>query len=94
MRRVARLPGRGSVRGLSITRAILLVATCATRDARWSLGEVLAHASAGEQLYPGELFGTGTLPGGSGIEHGRLLERGDTITLAIESVGALSNRIV
>jgi 2-keto-4-pentenoate hydratase/2-oxohepta-3-ene-1,7-dioic acid hydratase in catechol pathway len=70
------------------------VATCATRDARWSLGEVLAHASAGEQLHPGELFGTGTLPGGSGIEHGRLLERGDTITLAIDGVGEVSNRIV
>ena len=70
-----------------------LVAKCATRDARWSLGEVLAHASRGEQLYPGELFGTGTLPGGSGIEHGRLLERGDTIALAIDGIGTLSNRI-
>ena len=57
-------------------------------------GEVLAHASRGEQLQPGELFGTGTLPGGSGIEHGRLLERGDTIALAIDGVGTLTNRIV
>jgi 2-keto-4-pentenoate hydratase/2-oxohepta-3-ene-1,7-dioic acid hydratase in catechol pathway len=71
-----------------------LVAKCATRDARWSLGEVLAHASRGEQLYPGELFGTGTLPGGSGIEHGRLLERGDTIALAIDGIGTVTNRIV
>ncbi len=39
-------------------------------SAQWSLGEVLAHASRGEQLHPGELFGTGTLPGGSGIENG------------------------
>jgi 2-keto-4-pentenoate hydratase/2-oxohepta-3-ene-1,7-dioic acid hydratase in catechol pathway len=71
-----------------------LVAKCETRDARWSLGEVLAHASRGEPLYPGELFGTGTLPGGSGIEHGRLLGRGDTIALAIDGIGTLSNRIV
>jgi 2-keto-4-pentenoate hydratase/2-oxohepta-3-ene-1,7-dioic acid hydratase in catechol pathway len=71
-----------------------LVATCTTGDARWSLGEVLAHASAGEQLHPGELFGTGTLPGGSGIEHGTLLARGDTIALAIDGVGEVSNRIV
>jgi 2-keto-4-pentenoate hydratase/2-oxohepta-3-ene-1,7-dioic acid hydratase in catechol pathway len=70
-----------------------LVCECAATDARWSLGEVLAHASRGEQLLPGELFGTGTLPGGSGIEHGRLLERGDTITLAIDGIGTLSNRI-
>lgn len=71
-----------------------LIAECATRGPRWPLGEVLAHASRGEQLYPGELFGTGTLPGGSGIEHGRLLERGDTIALAIDGIGALTNRIV
>ena len=71
-----------------------LMCQCAAADARWSLGEVLAHASRGEQLLPGELFGTGTLPGGSGIEHGRLLERGDTITLAIDGIGTLSNRIV
>jgi 2-keto-4-pentenoate hydratase/2-oxohepta-3-ene-1,7-dioic acid hydratase in catechol pathway len=71
-----------------------LVATCSTRDARWSLGEVLAHASRGEQLFAGELFGTGTLPGGSGIEHGRLLERGDAIALAIDGVGTLTNRII
>ena len=71
-----------------------LVAACSTRDAHWSLGEVLAHASRGEQLQPGELFGTGTLPGGSGIEHGQLLERGDTIALAIDGIGTLTNRII
>ena len=72
----------------------VLVAACSTRDARWSLGEMLAHASAGEQLFPGELFGTGTLPGGSGIENGRLLAQGDIIALAIDGIGAVSNRIV
>ncbi len=71
-----------------------LVAECATADAHWSLGEVLAHASHGEQLCPGELFGTGTLPGGSGIENGRLLDRGDTISLTIDGIGTLSNRVV
>ncbi|MDH4980915.1 fumarylacetoacetate hydrolase family protein [Hyphomicrobium sp. D-2] len=69
------------------------VTECATRDARWSLGEALAHASAGEQLHPGELFGTGTLPGGSGIEAGQLLTRGDTVTLTIDGIGTLSNQI-
>jgi 2-keto-4-pentenoate hydratase/2-oxohepta-3-ene-1,7-dioic acid hydratase in catechol pathway len=71
-----------------------LVTECTTRDARWSLGEALAHASRGERLYPGELFGSGTLPGGSGIESGRLLARGDTITLTIDGIGEVSNRIV
>jgi 2-keto-4-pentenoate hydratase/2-oxohepta-3-ene-1,7-dioic acid hydratase in catechol pathway len=65
-----------------------------TAGARWSLGEVVAHAARGEQLHPGELFGSGTLPGGSGIETGRLLMRGDLIEIGIEGIGTLSNRIV
>lgn len=70
-----------------------LIAEPRTADARWSLGEVLAHASRGEQLHAGELFATGTLPGGSGIETGHLLQSGDTIELAIEGIGSLTNRI-
>jgi 2-keto-4-pentenoate hydratase/2-oxohepta-3-ene-1,7-dioic acid hydratase in catechol pathway len=81
------LKGRVSLNGK-------VVAECATAGARFSLGEVLAHASRGEQLYPGELFGSGTLPGGSGIETGRLLTHGDAITLTIDGVGTLANRIV
>lgn len=78
----------------SVTLNGAVVAECATKGAQFSLGEALAHASAGEQLYPGELFGSGTLPGGSGIESGRLLARGDTISLAIDGIGTLTNRIV
>ncbi|MCC7254203.1 fumarylacetoacetate hydrolase family protein [Hyphomicrobium sp.] len=71
----------------------LLYAEPSTADPRWSLGEALAHVSRSEQLYPGELFATGTLPGGSGIEVGRLLDVGDTIEIAIEGVGRLRNTI-
>jgi 2-keto-4-pentenoate hydratase/2-oxohepta-3-ene-1,7-dioic acid hydratase in catechol pathway len=70
------------------------IAACATAGAQFSLGEALAHASRDEQLFPGELFGTGTLPGGSGIESGRLLSRGDTIGLSIDGIGSVTNRIV
>ena len=65
-----------------------------TGGARWSLGEVLAHASRSEQLSPGELFGSGTLPGGSGIETGHELNRGDVIEIGIEGIATLSNPIV
>lgn len=66
----------------------------ATAGAHWSLGEVLAHASRCEPLQLGEFFGSGTLPGGSGIETGRLLEAGDTVEIGIEGIGTLTNRIV
>lgn len=71
-----------------------LIAEPTSMNPRWSLGEVLAHASRSERLYPGEFFGTGTLPGGSGIETGRLLAVGDHIEIGIEHIGSLSNRIV
>src|SRR5262245_58707585 len=37
-----------------------LVAETTSESPRWSLGEVLTHASRSERLYPGEFFGTGT----------------------------------
>jgi 2-keto-4-pentenoate hydratase/2-oxohepta-3-ene-1,7-dioic acid hydratase in catechol pathway len=70
------------------------VAEPSTAGAKWSLGEVLAHASRSEQLYPGELFGSGTLPDGSGIEMGHALKPGDRIEIGIENIGTLANPIV
>ena len=71
-----------------------VVTECTTASAHFSLGEALAQASRDEQLFPGELFGSGTLPGGSGIETGRLLQRGDVISLTIDGLGTLTNAIV
>lgn len=70
------------------------VAEPTTANPRWSLGEMLAHASLGEHLLPGELLATGTLPGGSGIESGHLLVPGDVIEVGIEGIGTVANRIV
>jgi 2-keto-4-pentenoate hydratase/2-oxohepta-3-ene-1,7-dioic acid hydratase in catechol pathway len=70
------------------------VAKPSTRGMRYSLGEVLAHASNSEPLYPGELFGTGTLPGGSGMETGCWLKSGDELHLRIEGVGEIRHRIL
>jgi 2-keto-4-pentenoate hydratase/2-oxohepta-3-ene-1,7-dioic acid hydratase in catechol pathway len=65
-----------------------------TAGMRFSLGEVLAHASRSEQLWPGELFGSGTLPGGSGMETGHWLKPGDLLELAIEEIGEIHHRIL
>ena len=70
-----------------------VVARPDARKPRWSLGEVLAHASAGEQLYPGELFGTGTLTDGCGMEIGRWLQPGDQLRLEMEGVGVIEHAI-
>ncbi|WP_181398305.1 fumarylacetoacetate hydrolase family protein [Streptomyces araujoniae] len=70
------------------------VAHVTTAGARWSIGEALAHASRGEQLHPGELFATGTLPGGSGMENGHWLAPGDTLTLTLDAIGTAEHTIL
>ena len=60
---------------------------------QFTLGEALAHVSRAEHLYPGEFFATGTWPGGCGLENGHFLHKGDEITLSIDGIGALTNKI-
>lgn len=77
----------------SVTLNGTTVATVFSRGMQWTVGEVLAHASRDERLYPGELFATGTLPGGSGMETGHWLQPGDRLTLAIDQIGEISHPI-
>ena len=71
-----------------------VVRTGSTRNPAYSIADALAHASRSEQLYPGELFATGTLPGCSGIENDTLLQPGDTLQLELEGIGAIRHAIV
>ncbi|SFM36371.1 fumarylacetoacetate hydrolase family protein [Shimia aestuarii] len=57
-------------------------------------GAILAHISASETLYPGELIGSGTVGTGCGLEIGKKLQPGDLFELEIEKIGTLANRIV
>lgn len=55
--------------------------------------DLIAYASQAQTLYPGEVFGSGTASGGSGLELGRRLEPGDRIELEVQQIGVLSNRV-
>jgi 2-keto-4-pentenoate hydratase/2-oxohepta-3-ene-1,7-dioic acid hydratase in catechol pathway len=55
--------------------------------------ELIAYASMAQTLYPGEVFGSGTAAGGSGVELGRSLSPGDVVELEIEGIGILRNRV-
>ena len=70
------------------------VSTVSSAGMQHGLGEVLAHASRSEHLRPGELFGTGTLPGGSGMETGHWLHPGDTLELSIDGIGSIEHATV
>jgi 2-keto-4-pentenoate hydratase/2-oxohepta-3-ene-1,7-dioic acid hydratase in catechol pathway len=58
-----------------------------------SIADALMHVSKGAQLHPGELFATGTLPGGCALENDNWLRVGDRIELTIDRIGTLSNTI-
>ena len=58
-----------------------------------SFADLIAYASQAQMLYPGELLGSGTAAGGSGLELDRWLQAGDEIELEIEGIGILRNRV-
>lgn len=68
-------------------------ASTSTAGLRWSPGDWLAYASRGEEIGPGELATSGTLPSGSGLEIDRWIRPGQTVTLSIDRIGSVSNRV-
>ncbi len=71
-----------------------VVSKCNTVDMKYTFAEAISFASKSEQLHVGELFGSGTLPGGSGMETGNWVTSGDVLTLKVDQIGELSNTIV
>ena len=65
-----------------------------TGEMFYSIEEMIAFASMGERLVPGEFFGTGAVGNGTGIESWSFLSPGDVIELEIEGIGVLRNRLV
>jgi len=59
----------------------------------WTFEDMIAHVSRGETLYPGEIFGSGTVGNGCGLEHMRFLNHGDLVELEIPPIGVLRNRV-
>lgn len=59
-----------------------------------SFADIVEHVSQDETLYPGDVLGSGTVGEGCGLELGRFLEKGDTVTLSVEGIGALENTVV
>lgn len=60
----------------------------------WSFPQMIAHVSRGEAIYPGDLFGSGTVGGGCGLELDRYLQPGDVVELEVQPIGVLRTRIV
>jgi 2-keto-4-pentenoate hydratase/2-oxohepta-3-ene-1,7-dioic acid hydratase in catechol pathway len=60
----------------------------------WSFAQMIAHVSRGETIYPGDVFGSGTVGGGCGLEFDRYLKPGDVVELEIQPIGILRNHVL
>ena len=60
----------------------------------WSFAQMITHVSRGEMIYPGDIFGSGTVGGGCGLEMDRYLKPGDVVELDIQPIGVLKTRVV
>jgi 2-keto-4-pentenoate hydratase/2-oxohepta-3-ene-1,7-dioic acid hydratase in catechol pathway len=70
------------------------VSRSSSKERLWSFEDAIAHVSASETIYPGEVFGSGTVGSGSGLERWDFLSPGDVIELEIEGIGTLRNQVV
>ena len=81
-----------------------LTMTASVNGEQWSHGstqsmhhtfeDIIAYVSRSETIYPGEVFGSGTVGSGCGLEQMRFLSSGDTVELTVESIGSIRNKIV
>jgi 2-keto-4-pentenoate hydratase/2-oxohepta-3-ene-1,7-dioic acid hydratase (catechol pathway) len=55
---------------------------------------MIAHVSRGESIHPGDVFGSGTVGGGCGLELDRFLQPGDVVELEIQPIGVLRTHVV
>jgi fumarylacetoacetate (FAA) hydrolase len=66
-------------------------------DLHYSFGDMIARASAGVTLYPGDVIGSGTVGTGCLLEttrgEGPWLQPGDVVELEIERLGTLRNTV-
>ena len=62
-------------------------------EAHWTFPQMIAHVSRGEDVWPGDVYGSGTFGGGCGLDLGRFLWPGAVVELEAEAIGTLRNRV-
>jgi 2-keto-4-pentenoate hydratase/2-oxohepta-3-ene-1,7-dioic acid hydratase in catechol pathway len=68
--------------------------TASTGAMHWTFPKMIAYVSRGEDVHPGDVYGSGTPFGGCGLDQDRWLAPGDVVELGIEGIGVLRNRVV
>ena len=64
-----------------------------TKDMHHTFEAMIAYASQDLTLHPGEVLGSGTATGGSGMELDRWLQPGDVVEMEVSGIGVLRNTV-
>jgi 2-keto-4-pentenoate hydratase/2-oxohepta-3-ene-1,7-dioic acid hydratase in catechol pathway/glyoxylase-like metal-dependent hydrolase (beta-lactamase superfamily II) len=94
----------GGKLNLSVTALVndTVIGAGSTGTMDWSFAEVISYASRGVRLHPGDVFGSGTVPTCTLIEHLSIadpasftgwLHDGDVVTLRVEGLGETRQRV-
>jgi 2-keto-4-pentenoate hydratase/2-oxohepta-3-ene-1,7-dioic acid hydratase in catechol pathway len=62
-------------------------------EAKWRWADIIAHVSEAEDIWPSDVYGSGTPGGCCGVDQGRELSPGDVVELEIEKIGVLRNTV-
>jgi 2-keto-4-pentenoate hydratase/2-oxohepta-3-ene-1,7-dioic acid hydratase in catechol pathway len=65
-----------------------------TRNMKFSWGQIIENASRAETIFPGDIFASGTMDRGCGLELDRWIAPGTVIEMEATGIGILRNRIV
>lgn len=95
---------RGGKLNLQATALVndMIVGSGSTGGMDWSFGEVISYASRGVRLAPGDVFGSGTVPTCTLVEHLNLaapqsfpgwLRDGDVVTLQVQGLGEIRQTV-
>lgn len=65
-----------------------------TSAMKFSWGEIIQNASRGETIFPGDVFASGTMDRGCGLELERWIKPGSQIEMEATGIGVLRNKII
>ena len=60
----------------------------------WTFPQMIAYVSRGENVFPRDVYGSGTAYGGCGLDQDRWLPRGAIVELEIDGLGTLRTELV
>ena len=60
----------------------------------WTFPQMIAYVSAAEDVFPGDVYGSGTSFGGCGLDLDRWIARDSLVELEIDGIGTLRTQVV